>query len=398
MGYGTILHVNAVGLMAAIEEGLDPSVRGRPFVVANEGLSRAVVLDVSPTAHREGLRRGMPLSVARAMVPGLSARAPRAELYRGAEERIWRIALDYTPLVERAGQGHLFVDLAGTGRLYGSPADATQRFRSRVLADTGLKPALALSSSKTASKVATRVFRPGGFIALSDAEEGPLVRRQPASLLPGVGPVLLGRLALLDIVDIGGIADLGDPEARAIGPKGAALVARARCVDDSPVDPEPPERRSVSGTVILEPDTIDPGVMRLRLSGLASELAFSLRREGRGFRRAELSLSYTDGLTGRGSAVGRRVLSRDDEALSLALEALERGRTRRVRVRRICLSLSGIEAAGPELDLFEPEDRRPARLQSALDSIRGRYGMEAIAPCETLSLGRPPALGGAAAW
>lgn len=396
MGSGTILHVNAVGLMAAIEEGLDPSVRGRPLVVANETAARAVVLDVSPTAHKEGLRRGMPLSAALAVVPGLAVRAPRAELCRGAEERIWRIALDYTPLVERAGRGHLFIDLAGTGRLYGSPADATQRFRSRVLADTGLKPALALSSTKTASKVATRVFRPGGFIALSDAEEGPLVRRQPASLLPGVGPVLLGRLALLDIDDIGGIADLGDPEARAIGPKGPALVARARCVDDSPVDPEPPERRSASGEAVLEPDTIDPEIMRMRLSVLASELAFSLRRDGRGFRRADLSIAYTDGLSGYGSASRRRLLSRDDEALCLALEALERGRARRVRVRSLSLSLSGIEAAGPELDLFEPEERRRARLQSALDSIRSRYGMSAITTCAIA-----PATGsrtGAFAW
>ncbi len=183
MGSGTILHVNAVGLMAAIEEGLDPVLRGRPFVVANEGSARAVVLDVSHLAHREGLRRGMPLALVCNLVPGLAVRPPRAELYRGAEERLWRIALEYTPLVERAGPGHLFIDLSGTTRLYGAPEDATQRFRSRVLSETGLMPALALSSTKTASKVATRVFRPGGFIALSSGEENLLVRRQPASLL-----------------------------------------------------------------------------------------------------------------------------------------------------------------------------------------------------------------------
>ncbi len=387
MGLGTILHVNAVGLMSSIEESLDSALRGRPFVVANEHAARAVVLDVSVTAHREGLRRGMSLAEARSMLPALPVKPPRADLYRCAEDRLWRIALSYTPLVERAGSGHLFIDLAGTSRLFGLPADATQHIRYSMLSDTGLRPALALSSTKTASKVATRVFRPGGFIALSSSEEGPLVRRQPAALLPGVGPVLLGRLALLDIDDIGGIADLSEREARAIGPKGPELVSRARCIDDSPVNPEPPERRAVWAETVLEPDTTDPELLRLRLAAIAWDLAFSLRKEGRGFHRAELGLTYSDGLGSRGSACSRQTLYRDGDALRLSLEALQRARTRRVRVRMIRLTLSGIASAGPELELFEPDDTRLSRLQSSLDTIRGRYGSASIEPCSMLTLG-----------
>lgn len=386
MSSGCILHINAVGLMAALEELHDPSLRRRPFVVANERLSRSIVLDVSTLAHREGLRSGMSLAAARAILPGLPTVEPHSETYRDAEDRLWRLALDFTPLVERAGRGHLFVDLSGTSRLYGPAQDATQRLRSRILNDSGLQPAFALSSTKTASKVATRVFRPGGFIALSSGEEGPLVRRQPAALLPGVGPVLLGRLALLDIDDIGGIADLSEREARAIGPKGPELVARARCVDDSPVNPEPPEHRSVCAEALLEPDTIDPELLRLRLGALVRDLAFLLRKEGRGFHRTEVGLSYADGLVSRGSACSRRALHRDGETLQLALEAMQRARTRRVRVRMIRLSMTGIVAAGPELDLFEPDDTRITRLQSSLDTIRGRYGSASIEPCSMLTL------------
>jgi hypothetical protein len=50
-------------------------------------------------------------------------------------------------------------------------------------------------------------------------------------------------------------------------------------------------------------------------------------------------------------------------------------------VRSIALTLSGIGATGPELDLFEPDESRRSRLQAALDSIRGRYGSGAIEPC-----------------
>jgi len=58
METGGILHINAVGIMAAIEENLEMSLRGFPFVVASEAAARTVVLDVSRSAHDEGLRRG----------------------------------------------------------------------------------------------------------------------------------------------------------------------------------------------------------------------------------------------------------------------------------------------------------------------------------------------------
>ncbi|HUW40116.1 MAG TPA: hypothetical protein VMV90_03845 [Rectinemataceae bacterium] len=385
MASGTILHVNAVGFMAALEENLDRSLRGRPFVVANALSPRAVVLDLSPRAHREGLRRGMVLSLARDLCPGVEIRSPRPGLYRAAEESLRSIGLGYTPLVEPAGRGHLFIDLAGTCRLFGAPEDAAQKLRRRIMEATGLSPSIALSSSKTVSKVATRVFRPAGFVALSPTEEGSLVRMQPVGLLPGVGPVLLGRFGLLGIDEIGDLADLSESEARAIGPRGPELVTRARGIDLSPVDPEPPERRFVSGEVVFEPDTTDPEILGARSGALVAELAFALRKEGLGSRRALVELTYTDGLRGSGGERAARVLARDDELLMMTLRALERARKRRVRVRRLELRLSDIEAAGPELDLFEPEDLRLSRLQTALDKIRGRFGFAAIEPCSFLA-------------
>lgn len=387
MASGSILHVNAVGLMAAIEEGLDGSLRGRPFVVANEGAPRALVLDLSPEAHREGLRRGMALREARLLCPGLEARPPRPELRDLADERLARAALEFSPLVERAGAGHLFVDLAGTGRLFGPPEDAAQRLRARMAEETGLRPCLALASNKTVSKVATRVFRPGGFVALSAGEESLLLGRQPVGLLPGVGPVLRSRLLLLGIDEIGELAGLSRPEALALGPKGPELAARARGLDASPVDPEPLGRRVLRGEALLEPDTSDPEVLRLRLGALAAELGFSLRAGGSGAARALVSLVYADGERGSGSARAPGQRTRDDELLALALAALARARTRRVRVRRLCLELSELAPAGPELDLFEPEDSRLARLQPALDRIRGKYGARALSPGALLALG-----------
>ena len=167
---GTILHINAVGLMAAIAELKDGSLRRRPFVVANQGLSRAVVLDLSPQAHREGIRRGMLLSLAQRSLPGLKVVEPDSRRCAEADELMWKMALGLTPLVEKCGRGHLFLDLAGTGRMSGPPQDASMRLRREIIAREGISPTIALASTKTSTKVATRVFRPGGFVALRSEE------------------------------------------------------------------------------------------------------------------------------------------------------------------------------------------------------------------------------------
>lgn len=385
MAYGTVLHINAVGFAAAIEANMDTSIRSRPYVVANDGAPRAVVLDLSPVAHREGIRRGMVLSAARQLCPGLLTLRPRPDFYHSVEDTLKTLCLSYTPLVESAGVGHLFVDLAGTCRINGAPEDAAQKLRADIYERTRLTPSIALATNKTVSKVATRVFRPAGFIALSPGEGGRLLRQQPVELLPGVGSMLLGRLSLLEINEIGQLAVLSRPEALALGSRGPELVTRARGVDGSPVDPDAAERRAVSATSILEPDTSDPETLRLVLMRLVMELAYQIRREGMGARALSVAIAYTDGATGGVTERSKALFSRDNEILVVAGAALNRAISRRVRIRRISLSLSQLGFAGPELDLFEPAEIRRIRLQTAIDCVHTRYGLASVVPCALLA-------------
>lgn len=378
MSYGNIVHVNAVGLFAGLAENFEPELKGRPFVIAKEEAARSVILDVSIKAHKEGLKKGMLLSLGRSLCSGLEVRPPRPEAALAVQEEIYKIALSYSPIVEKSGTGHLFLDLSGTKRLHGYPEDAACKLRSDISFATGLKPAIALASGKTASKIATRVFRPGGFIALSSNDEADIVQRQPVSLLPGVGPVLLERLLLLSIEDIGSLAGLSVREARALGPRGPVLVARASCTGDEAVDPSPPEKRAIKNSFILEPDSSDPEKLKAALGYLACELAFRLRLKGMGFRKASVTVLYCDGTSEQAGSHSAGLLERDDEALGLAMEALKKAKTKRIRARKLGLELSGTACAGPSLELFDPPELKRIKLQGALDSIRKRYGLKAI--------------------
>lgn|GEM_PF-333020 len=391
MSTGTIIHINVIGLMAAVEERLDTSLRGRPFVVARPDVPRSVVLDLSPEAYRQGIRRGMLADAARYRSRDLAMLPPRRPLYERLDQALAESALRFTPLVEEAGSGHLFLDVQGTRRLFGAPEDAARRLLRDIADHTGIVPTLALASTKTAAKVASRVFRPFGFAPLSVNDERELVARQPVELLPGVGVKLLPRLVALEIVEIGTLASLSRDEAQAISPKGPELVLRARCVDDSPVNAEPPGRRALLAESTLEPDSADPELLAWRLRELAAGLGFRMRKEGLGARALRVRITYTDGGVSTrtvGAARGAGFVA--DIQLGVAAErAFREAWSRRVRVRAIRVELEKFEAAGPELDLFDPS-MEDAGFGGACD-----FGgaAQARVPAQALARAQPQARG-----
>ncbi|AEF87034.1 DNA polymerase IV [Treponema primitia ZAS-2] len=55
----SVCHLNIIGFRAAVAAQKDTSLRGRPFVVAGATGGRALVLDLSPEAMKEGISPGM---------------------------------------------------------------------------------------------------------------------------------------------------------------------------------------------------------------------------------------------------------------------------------------------------------------------------------------------------
>jgi DNA polymerase-4 len=171
MGERSIVHLNFVGFKAAVAAAMDRDVRGRPFVVAGSAGGRAVVLDVSPEAFREGIRPGMALAAAERNVAGLTALAPDPPAYEEVNRELDRIAALYAPAWENDRAGNMYLDITGTAGLFGPAADAASRIVGAVLEGTGLYPAAAAAGNKLVAKAATRVVRPAGLIQVLPGTE-----------------------------------------------------------------------------------------------------------------------------------------------------------------------------------------------------------------------------------
>jgi DNA polymerase-4 len=379
-----VLHVNVYHFAASVEQVRNPSLAGRPVIIAPAGLARARVLDVSREAFDEGVRRGMWLSDAVRMCRGAPIVPPDPELCGRAMSAVTRELERFSPLVERAGAGHAFLDVSGTRRMFGPAVDAAERIRSALRGGLRLASGVGAAANKLMSKVATRVIKPGGLCTVVRGGEGLFLEPLPVFVLPGLDREILLRLDAFNIRTAGQLAsmtlhDLAVP----FGDAARHILMRARGEDHTPVLPAHLPPPSVREERTLTPDTNDPGEILKALFSIAGAAGSRLRAAGMAPRRARLAVQYADGvrLAGWTAMAGGSDL---DMTLFEKLTALYAKtiacpeRSRRVRVRRISILLDRMAYPGGQLDLFEGPHTREQNLMHALDSVRARFGGAAV--------------------
>src|SRR5439155_3282475 len=86
-------------------------------IVAGNG-NNAHVIAATRRARKKGIRPGLSLAQARAILPKLIARGRDAACEQAAEEALLEVAESFSPRVEDAGDGLAFVDISGTDRHY----------------------------------------------------------------------------------------------------------------------------------------------------------------------------------------------------------------------------------------------------------------------------------------
>ncbi|MBF0528654.1 MAG: hypothetical protein HQK55_05170 [Deltaproteobacteria bacterium] len=126
----SIVHLNVADFAVAVERLVDPRLRQRPVIIAATGTARAGVYDMSEEAYQAGVRKGMPVKLAQRFCRGVKVVPTHLDRYERAMATLLKHTLPYSPLIETgAGNGHLFADLTGTGKLFGPPPDVAWRIR-----------------------------------------------------------------------------------------------------------------------------------------------------------------------------------------------------------------------------------------------------------------------------
>ena len=138
-------------------------------------------------AFREGIRKRMPLSQVMSRHRRIPVLPPRFNRYAQAMKEIVKQGLAFTPAVESGmGDGHLFLDITGTARLYGPAPDVAFRLKKAIKKQMGLDPVWSLATNKLVAKAATRLVKPLGEYIAGPGEEADFLAPFPLKLLPGI--------------------------------------------------------------------------------------------------------------------------------------------------------------------------------------------------------------------
>jgi DNA polymerase-4 len=388
-----IIHLNVADFAVAVERTVDRRLAGRPVIVAPPGTARAAVYDMSEEAFQCGVRKGM--MVGRALRRCRDARVIpcRRERYERAMAALLKQALPYAPRIEPGGDdGHLFLDVTGTGRLFGPPMDVAWRIRKQTRSDLSLDPIWSVAPNKLVAKVATRLVKPAGEYIVAAGEEARFLAPLPLHLLPGLEIPDLLRCRDFNLTRVRQLADW-DLHQLETGFRNRArfLHDTVRGVDPSPVRSVAEAPPRITGEHLFGEDTNQVPALEAALFTLVERAGRRLRKRRLAARRVAVCLDFSDGVRRIRQRRADPATANDLSLFETARFALHLADSRRVRVRRIQLICDRLTYPPAQLSLFEPDrqtsDRR-TRLITALDRIRTRYGDHAVGFGRTL--GPPP--------
>jgi len=387
----TILHIDLDASFVSVEQGRNPSLKGKPVIVGGDPEGRGVVAAASYEARAAGVRSGMPAAMARRLCPEAAFLRGDGYLYLRASERFFSIVRRYSPVVEAASVDEAYADLTGLQRLMGHPVEIAVRIRDETRATLGLESSLGLAANKLVAKVGSATAKPNGLAMVRPGYEAAFLAPQGLERLPGIGPGIRQKLTMFNIRRIGQLAAL-DPVLleETFGRVGRLLHQRANGRDDRPVVSHRAPPPSVGREITFPEDTVDAPLLESVLYRLTEKAAGSLRREGLEARTVTLKLRYADFVTCSRSATLPSPTDLDPVLYEALLPLFRRLFVRRVAVRLIGVSLSRLVGGPRQLGLFE--DRRLERLRrlyKGIDAVRERFGFHAL----TLgrSVARPPA-------
>ena len=228
--------------------------------------------------------------------------------------------------------------------------------------------------------MATSLAKPNGLLYLEPQRAEMLLGFLPAIAIPGVGKKaedILRRHGILTVEDVASAGS--DVMHRLLGQWGETLVDIASGKDPRPVESEASEdQKSYSKDRTLEKDTISYPYLRSVARELAERLAERLRVDGKAARTVTFKVRYADFTDVSRSETLKAAVDGNKEILDCLDRLFWKAITHRTRVRQVGVKLSGIEHSGSQINLFDTEGPLRQKRDRAVDTIRRRFGFDAI--------------------
>jgi len=375
----TILHVDMNAFYASCHQAVDPSLKGRPVVVAGDPKKRnGIVLTASYEARRFGVKTAMPLWEAKRLCPNAVFLKPDYRLYVEFSHRAMEILRGFTPLVEVFSIDEAWLDVEGCEGLFGDALSIAEKIQKSIMEELSLPCSVGISCNKLLAKMASDMKKPLGITVITPDDVQEVLWPLPVEELYGVGSRMAEHLKSMNINTIGDLARIPPQFLQAaFGVVGLRLHRWANGIDDSPVDPHAgDEAKSMGHSVTLPQDVTGWEEAEAVLLSLSEQVGRRVRCGGYVGRVVTVTFRDSSFATVTRSATVPYTSSTEDiyRAAKKLLRSHWDGKT---PLRLLGVSLSGLIKEFDQISIFEADEKKK-RLDRVIDEIREKFGDGAI--------------------
>ncbi len=183
-----IIHVDMDAFYASVEQMDFPELRGKPLAVGGSEV-RGVVSAASYEARKFGVRSAMSGVQAKRNCPELIFVRPRFDRYKEISNKIRKIFLEYTDLVEPLSLDEAYLDVTQNKKGNPSASLIAQEIRERIHNEVGLNASAGISINKFVAKIASDYNKPNGQKTVNPEEVESFLENLEIKKFYGIGKV-----------------------------------------------------------------------------------------------------------------------------------------------------------------------------------------------------------------
>jgi DNA polymerase-4 len=292
-----IIHVDMDAFYASVEQRDDPSLRGKPVVVAWRG-ARSVVCAASYEARKFGVRSAMPAVRAERLCPQAIFVPPDFTRYKAVSRQVREIFARHTDLIEPLSLDEAYLDVTSTRTQLPSATATAEAIRAAIREETQLTASAGVAPNKFLAKIASDWRKPDGIFVVRPHQVEAFLAPLPIGRLPGVGKVMEAKLTELGIATVGDLRQHGALELeQRFGRWGRRLHELSQGIDDHAVQPDRPTLQVSAEDTFehdLPLDDIAPHIRRLAEKAWAAHEREASGEHARVARTVVLKLKTSD--------------------------------------------------------------------------------------------------------
>jgi len=388
-----VCHLDMDAFFVSVEELFDPSLKGKAVVVGGKKDQRGVVSAASYEARKFGVHSAMPLRTAASLCPHAIFVEGHMGRYGEYSRKVYGVLTRFSPKVDMASIDEAYLDLTGTGRLWGPPLKTAHLLHEAIREATQLRCSLGLASSRLVAKISSDQAKPNGVLYIVPGTEAAFLAPLEVRKVPGVGKKTEEALHKIGIRYVGDLARLEESFlAQRFGKWGLALAGKSQGLDaggwfDTPIGASE-DPKSISHEHTFNTDTANKEQLETALLKLTEMVAQRLREHKLYSRTVSLKLRDEDFVTVTRAATLDHATQLDREIGGAVTELFRKAWDGKKPIRLLGVHAGGLQPMEGQMNLLEEE--KTARMRDvfrSVDHIRDKYGDAAISLAKTLKAG-----------